>query len=80
MEATEYIPREHFNLWYEIFKHSNGRFLSEPVECNERVFVSYAFDDVMDANRLNHSFYSLIKPIVETKRSFWKRIKVKLGL
>lgn len=80
MEATEYIPREHFNLWYEVFKHSNGRFLSEPVECGKRVFVSYKFDDVMDANRLSHSFHSLTKPIVETKRDWWKRIKVKLGL
>lgn len=80
MEATEYIPREHFNLWYEIFKHSNGRLLSNPFEGKDDVYVHYYFDDVQDANRLNHSFDSLTRPIAETRRTWWKRIKVKLGL
>ena len=80
MEATEYIPREHFELWYEIFKLSNGRFLSNPSIGKDDVYVHYYFDDVQDANRLNHSFDSLTKPIVETKRTWWKRIKVILGL
>ena len=80
MEATEYIPKKHFELWYEIFKLSNGRSLSNPLEGKDDVYVHYYFDDVQDANRLNHSFDSLTKPIVETKCSFWKRLKVKLGL
>lgn len=80
MEVIEYISKEHFELWYEIFKLSNGRFISNPVECRDRVWVNYSFDNVQDANRLNHSFQSLTTPIVETKRGFWKKVKVKLGL
>lgn len=80
MNGTEYIPREHFNLWYGMFKVSGGRLVGDPLELGERVFVSYSFDDVMDCNRLNESFARSIKPITETKRGFWKRLKIKLGI
>lgn len=80
MEATEYIKRKHFNLWYEIFKLSNGRFLSDPFVGKDEVFVHYYFKDAQDANRLTHSFNTLTAPIVEVNRSFWKRWKLKIGL
>lgn len=80
MKATEYIPKEHFNLWYEIFKHSNGRFITNPFEGKDEVYVHYSFDNVEEANQLNASFDSLTKHIVETKRGFWKRIRARFNL
>lgn len=79
MEATDYIPREDFNLWYSLFKQSTGRLLCDPID-GKRVYVRYAFDDISSYNDLQQSYRRLTTPIHETKRGFWKRIKVKLGL
>ncbi len=75
MEVNKYIAKENFNLWYEIFKHSGGRFLSDPIEWPNSVYVNYYFDDVQEEINLNHSFQSLTKPVVETRQRFIKRIK-----
>jgi len=75
MKATEYIPREHFDLWYELFKQSKGRFLCKPFQGKDDVLVGYAFDDIDSCNKLNSDYRRLTTPIIETKRGWWKRIK-----
>ena len=77
MEATDWIPKEHFNLWYELFKDSGGRFLFNPCDGIYKVYVGYSFDDVSECNSFNESYQSLIKPVEETKRGFWKRLSAR---
>lgn len=79
MEVTEYIPREHFNLWYSLFKQSKGWFLYKPFEGKDDVLVNYAFDDIDSCNELNANYMRLTTPIIETKRGFWKRLKAKFN-
>lgn len=80
MEITEYIPLDKFNVWAGLFKSTSGRFLREPFVMFDSVEVNYTFNDYDDYNRLASEWQRLNTPIVETKRTWWKRIKVKLGL
>ena len=79
MEASDYIPREHFNKWYELFKQSKGHLLCNPIDGN-RVYVRYAFDDMDSYRQLCEDYQRLTTNIVETNCGFWKRWKLKLGL
>jgi len=79
MEATDYIPKKYFNLWYELFKKSSGRLLCNPVD-GKLVFVRYRFDDMDSYKELQQNYKRLTTPIIETKRSFLKKIKIRLGL
>jgi hypothetical protein len=79
MEVSEYIPVEKFNLWYSLFKKSSGRFLFNPIY-GKKVYVSYYFDDVEDCNNFSNDYLRLTTTITESKRSFLKKIKLKLGL
>jgi len=74
MVTTQFIPKERFNLWYDLFKASGGRFLSNPV-MGERVYVHYEFDDMVKANAFESNYYRLITPIVETRQTFWQRVR-----
>lgn len=78
METTDYIPREHFNKWYELFKQSTGRLLCNPID-GPRVYVRYAFDDMDSYAELQRNYQRLTTDIVETKRSFWKKLKARFG-
>jgi hypothetical protein len=80
VEITQYIPIERFNIWAGLFKSTSGRFLREPFVMFNLVEVNYTFNDYDDYLRLTSEWQRLNTPIVETKHSFWKRIKVKLGL
>ena len=79
MEATDYIPREYFNLWYELFKKSSGRLLCNP-SGDELIYIRYKFDDMDSYTTLQTEFLRLTTPIVETKPSFFKTLKKRLGL
>lgn len=80
VEIKEYIPYEHFNLWYELFKQNKGRFLCNPFAGKDEVLVFYKFDDLHSWHKLNSDYRRLTTPIIETNRGWWKRLKVKLGL
>lgn len=75
MKATQLIPDNYFNLWYDLFKNSGGRFLANPC-LGEQVYVYYEFDDIQKANAFEAEYYRLTTPIVETKRTLWRRIKL----
>jgi len=77
MEVTNYIPRERFNLWYELFKKSSGRLLCNPID-GDRVYVRYVFEDMDSYTELQQNFQRLTTQIVETKSGFWKKLKAKL--
>lgn len=79
MEATDLIPREHFNKWYELFKQSDGRFLCNPID-GEKVYVRYTFDDMQSYNNMCEAFTRLTTNIKETKRGFWKLLMAKIGV
>lgn len=79
MEATNYIPKEHFNKWYELFKHSKGRLLCNPID-GERVYVRYTFDDMDSYRQLCQSYRRLTTSIVETERGLLKRWRLRFGL
>ena len=81
MEGTKYIPKEHFNKWYGLFKRSKGRFLRNPEDCGRvGMLVAYTFDDMDSYKQLWEDYRRLTTNIVETERSLWKRWKSKLGL
>ena len=80
MKATEYIPVENWNLWYDLFKRSKGWFVSRPFAGKDDIFVHYAFDDIDSANELSANYLRLTTPIVETRRGFWKKFKRKLRI
>jgi hypothetical protein len=78
MEGTEYIPKEKFNLWYGLFKKSNGRLLNNPVSNSlNKVYVRYEFNDMESYNELCENYNRLTTEIIETKRGFWKRFKTR---
>jgi len=79
MEATDYIPRENFNLWYSLFKVSPGRLIGNPIDGRRRVYVRYTFDDIESYNEMMTSYRWLTMPIVETKRGYWKSLRIKFG-
>jgi len=74
MEASMYIPRDKFNLWYDLFKQSSGRLLCNPIDGN-RVYVRYQFDDIHNCNEFEINYQRLTTNIKETKRTFWKKLK-----
>ena len=79
MEATDYIPVEKWNLWYELFKSSgNGRLKCQPFIGKDEVLVNYSFTDMHCCNEFRAEYYRLTTQIKEVKRkvSFWKRIKL----
>lgn len=80
MEITEYIPKEKFSLWLDIFKSTSGRFAKNPFDCFNSVIVSYTFIDCDDYTKLNAEWKRLNTPIVEARRGFWKKLKKKIGL
>ena len=80
VRITEYIPIERFNIWADLFESTSGRFLREPYLMFNLVEVNYTFNDYDDYSKFTSEWQRLNTPIVETKRGFWKRIKVKLGL
>ena len=81
MEATDYIPIEKFNLWYELFKASgNGRLLCQPFAGKDGVLVGYTFDDIDSCNQFHRNYKTLTTTIKETKRGRWKRIKSWIGI
>jgi hypothetical protein len=80
MEITESIPVEKFNTWTELFKQTSGRFLQNPFVMSSSVRVNYTFNNYEDYVKLTNEWRRLNTPIVETKRGFWARLKVKLGL
>ena len=79
MIATDYIPREKFNLWYGLFKKSKGRLLANPID-GRRVYVRYLFDDMDSYAELQRNYQRLTTDIIETERGFWKRLSIRLGL
>ena len=78
MEATDFIPREKFNLWYGLFRKSGGRLLENPIDGRLKVYVNYCFDDMNDCNRFHAEYYRLTKNIIETKRGWWKKLSNRL--
>ena len=78
MQTTTYISRKHFNLWYDIFKVSSGRFTWRPLILTNSVQVQYKFDNIDDCNDFERMFQRLSRPIVETRSSVLKRLKMKL--
>lgn len=79
MKATQLIPKQYFQLWYDMFKNSGGRLLANP-QIGKDVYVYYQFDDIQKANEFEQEYYRLITPIIETRRTIWKRIKLAIGL
>lgn len=79
MESTEFIPNEHFNKWYELFKQSGGRLLCNPV-FGRTVYVRYTFDEMDDYVEFQKNYQRLTTDIVKTRRGFWKRVAKRLGL
>ena len=79
MRIRESIPRDKYNLWVEIFKVNNGRFLKNPDYGINGVYVSYTFDNDDDYIKMYESYMRLTTKIVETRAGFWKRIKMKLA-
>ncbi|RYY74535.1 MAG: hypothetical protein EOO52_13300 [Gammaproteobacteria bacterium] len=79
MKATKLIRKNQFHIWYELFKNSGGRLLANP-RLGQDVRVSYEFEDIQKANDFESEYYRLITPIVETRRSLFKRIKLAIGL
>ena len=78
MEATDYIPVEKWNLWYELFKASgNGRLQASPLMGEHSVLVNYSFTDMNCCNEFELEYYRLTTPIKEVNRKFslWKWIK-----
>ncbi len=77
MKVTEYIPRNRFNLWYDLFKKSNGRFLCNPI-IGKNVLVTYFFEDMDSYKEMQLSYQRLTMPIRETKRGHWKSLKIRI--
>lgn len=79
MVASEYIPKNKFNLWYDLFKQSNGRLLNNP-ESNSlnKVYVRYTFDDMDSYKELCEDYNRLTTNVIETKRGFWKSLKARI--
>ena len=73
------IPKEKFNQWYELFCNVSGRFILEPVECNNVIRVSYTFNDINDYTVLHEGYRRLTTNITETKSSWFKRLGKRLG-
>ena len=81
MEISEYIPKENFNKWMAVFKNTSGRFLCNPChQYSKDVYVRYTFNDSDDYQYLNDNYKRLITNIRETKRSWIKKMLIKLGL
>jgi len=77
IKVSTYIPQEKFNVWYDLFKSSGGRFLSNPI-MGKRILINYEFEDVHEANAFNAEYLRLTTEIKETKRSFIKKLLHKL--
>ena len=75
MKVSTSIKKEDFELWYEIFKCSGGRLVSNPIDWSDSVRVEYVFEDMDKANAFHYSFWTLTTPIIETKRSKLEKIK-----
>lgn len=75
LESTKEIPREHIDLWFELFRDTNGRVLRNPLVMKETVIVTYGFEGAGEANRFEESFISLVAPVKEVRRSRWGHIK-----
>jgi hypothetical protein len=80
VEITEYIPIAKFNTWIGLFKSTSGRFLREPFVMFISVEVNYTFNDYDDYMKLTTEWNRFSTNIVETRRGFWKRLKIRLGL
>ena len=78
MMTSALIKREEFNLWYELFKCSGGRMITDPIELKYSVVVYYEFDDVLKAIQFDNSFDTLTTPIIETRRTMVSKIKNKI--
>ena len=49
MKSTQLIPENYFNIWYDLFKNSGGRFLANPC-LGKQVYVYYEFEDIQKPN------------------------------
>ena len=78
MKVRTSIKKEHFNVWYELFKCSGGRLTCKTIEFDHAVTVEYMFEDMSRAKQFHNSFKTLTMPIVETRRSWWAKFKRKL--
>ena len=77
MKVSESVKIQHFQLWYELFKSSQGRFLSDPMKFRKSVMVHYEIPEE-DEMTLSAEFLRLTTPITETRRSWLRRILIKL--
>lgn len=79
IKTTTYIEKRHFNKWYDCFKLSNGRLLSNPID-GARVYVSYIFDSIEDKNRFESAFHLISTPIRESKKHYSIAHKIKVTI
>ena len=81
MEISEYIPKENFNKWMTVFMNTSGRFLCNPCyKYSKDVYVRYTFNNNDDCQYLNDNYKRLTTNIRDTKRSWIKKMLIKLGL
>ncbi len=71
IEMTDRIPRERYNQWFEIFRATDGCFLSNPRVWRDEVSVRISLG-LDDYKQLNEAFERLSIKIVETKRGWFK--------
>ena len=67
MKASETIPKNKFNMWYEIMKSYDGRFLSEPIIFKESVMVSYEMK-AENYSEMERDFQRFTTPIIEKRK------------
>lgn len=76
MKATDRIPRNKINLWYDMFKTANTARIVSLYDSGftGEVDVCYSFDDMEACDNFRAEWYRLNTPITEKQRPKWKRI------
>lgn len=75
MIATDYIPKENYNMWLSLFKDSGGRFIVTHVY-EKNVFVKYKFEDMNAYSEMWENYNRLTTEIRESKRGVFKKTKM----